>query len=199
MKNWIIAALVAALALSLAAGVVAQSQAQRTARVQLRLWENSGDPARNFVSVRTDGAGWSATTPRLHLDDGHSADGRLRYGDLLIETAVPDPVPTGLEISGLNCYSRQMNPFYTLHGWVRNVTDATISEVIVTAAFRDRAGVELQQGAAVLTHGISPWGERPFSVHFFGAIGVRGTCHVLAVEYAASVRFDAVPFAEAAR
>ena len=192
MQNWIIAALVAALALSLVAGViVAQTrQAQPTATVQLRIWESAADPSRNWVSIRTDGAPWDPTTPRLLLDDGHSPDGRHRYAHLTIESAVPDPVPTGLRITDTSCYRGQFNAFLTLHGVLENVTDATISDVTVTGALRDRTGVEVAQGSAILLHGISPWGKRAFSVNFFTAAAPRGTCHILGIEYQASVRFD---------
>ena len=192
MKNWIIAALAAALALSLVAGVVvAQTrQAQPTATVQLRIWESAADPSRNWVSIRTDGAPWDPTTSPLLLDDGHSPDGRYRYAHLTIESAVPDPVPSGLRISDTSCYRGQFNAFLTLHGVLENVTDATISDVTITAALRDRTGVEVAQGSAVLLHGISPWGKRAFSINFYSASGARGTCHLLGIEYQASVRFD---------
>ena len=96
MQNWIIAALVAALALSLVAGVVAQGQgqAQRTATVQLRLWESSADPSENYISIRDDDGFWTPDTPPLLLDDGLSRGGRYRYGDLTIESTVPTPSPS---------------------------------------------------------------------------------------------------------
>ena len=187
-KNAVIAALVAALALSIAAGVMAQ--AQRTAEVQLRLWEHADDPTRNELSIRPEGGRWYRDTRPLPFDDGFSADGRYRYEDLTIETAVPDTVPLGLEIGGLSCFRGQLNPFLSLHGWVRNVTDATIRDITVTAALRDRSGVEVSQGAAILLHGISPWGKRPFVISFYQAVGTKGTCHVVGVTYDASIRFD---------
>ena len=192
MQNWIIAALVAALALSLVAGVVAQGQgqAQRTATVQLRLWESSADPSENYISIRDDDGFWTPDTPPLLLDDGLSRGGRYRYGDLTMESTVPDPVPLGLELTDTSCYRGQFNAYLTLHGWVRNVTDATLSNVVITAALRDRTGVEVAQGAAIVLHGISPWGKRPFAISFFSAAGARGTCHLLGVTYDASVRFD---------
>lgn len=193
MKNWIIAALVAALALSLVAGVVvAQTrQAQPTATVQLRIWESAEDPSRNWISIRTDGAPWDPTTPPLLLDDGHSPDGRHRYAHLTIESAVPAPVSSGLRITDTSCYRGQFNAFLTLHGVLENVTDATISDVTVTGALRDRTGVEVAQGSAILLHGISPWGKRAFSIHFYSAAATRGTCHLLGIEYRAGARFDA--------
>lgn len=191
MRNWIIAALVAAIALTLVAGAVAQSRtAQPTARVQLRIWENYEQPAENWVSIRTHGARWAANTPRLLLDDGVTPDGKYRYGELTIGTAVPDPVPTGLRITETSCYRNQYNAFLTLHGWMENVTNATIRDINVTAALRERTGVEVAQGAAILLHGVSPWGKRPFAINFYSAAGTRGTCHVVAIEYRATIHYD---------
>jgi hypothetical protein len=107
-----------------------------------------------------------------------------------IESAVPAPIPTGVHISDTKCYRGRFNAFLTLHGTIQNVTDATINDVTITAALRDRTGIEVGQGSAVVLHGISPWGKRDFAVNFYSAQGARGTCHVLSVEYSASVRFD---------
>ncbi len=199
MKNWVIAILAAAIALTLVAGVVvAQTRtAQPTAEVQLRLWERHDDPSRNWISIRPHGAPWLPQTTPLLFDDGHTPDGRYRLAHIVIESPVPEPVPAGLRITDTSCYRGQFNAFLTLHGTLENVTDATIGDVTVTAALRDRTGVEVAQGSAVVLHGISPWGKRTFAINFYTAAGTRGTCHVLAVEYHASVRFDAL--AEAPR
>ena len=191
MKNWIIAALVAAIALTLAAGAVAQSRtAQPTARVQLRIWEEYEQPHKNWVSIRTDGAPWGAATPRLRFDDGLTPDGRYRYAELTIDTAVPDPVPTGLHVTDTSCSRAQFNAFLTLNGFIHNVTGATVRNVTVTAALRERTGVEVAQAAAIALHGISPWGKRPLAINFFSALGRQGTCHVVAIEYEATIRYD---------
>ncbi|MYD28486.1 MAG: hypothetical protein F4X03_06185 [Dehalococcoidia bacterium] len=191
MQNWIIAALVAAIALTLVAGAVAQSRtAQPTARVQLRIWEEYEQPHKNWVSIRTDGARWGAETPRLHFDDGVSPDGRYRYSELSIDTAVPDPVPTGLYVTDTSCYRSQFNAFLTLNGYIHNVTSATVRDVTVTAALRERTGVEVAQASAIALHGISPWGQRALAINFFSALGRQGTCHVVAIEYEATIRYD---------
>ncbi len=189
MQNWIIAGLVVALALSITAAVVAL-QAQPTARVQLRIWESSEDPSRNFLSVRPEGERWRPGAPLLPLDDGLSPGGRYRYGDFAIETTVPEPRPFGVEISDVTCARGRLNPYLTIRGSVRNVTDATLTDISISAALRDRTGVEVSQGAAIIAHSISPWGTRPFAVNFYNAVGVKGTCHIVEITYEASVRYD---------
>ena len=86
-KNIIIAGLAVALvAVSVGAGVLAQSQ--RTANVEVRVWEDVNDPERNFISARPEGGSWSTLgTIRLPLTDGVSSSGRFRYGDITL--AVP--------------------------------------------------------------------------------------------------------------
>jgi len=199
VKNWLIAGLVAAIALSLVAGVVvAQTRtAQPTAEVQLRIWESAEDASRNWISIRPHDAPWLPQTTPLLFDDGHSPDGRYRSAYIVIESGVPEPVPAGVRITDTSCYRGQFNAFLTLHGTVENLTDATISDVTITGALRDRTGVEVAQGSAIVLHGISPWGKRTFAINFYSAAGAKGTCHVLAVEYQASLRYDAL--AEAPR
>lgn len=188
MHYSLITALLAALTLTLAATVVAASrpQAQPAALVQIRLWEHEDDPAQNWISVRPYDAPWGRTTPRLPLDDGHSPDGRYRYGELTIESAVPDPIPTGVYITQTSCARDPYTAVLTLHGTIHNVTDATISEVTVTAAQRAPTGVEVTQAASLVLYGISPWGQRAFAITFYGAPDAKGTCHVLGLEYRAT-------------
>lgn len=104
MKNWIIAGLAVALvAVSVGAGVLAQSQ--RTANVEVRVWEDVNDPERNFISARPEGGSWRTLgTIPLPLTDGVSSSGRFRYGDITLAvplpeqasapTATPTPTPT---------------------------------------------------------------------------------------------------------
>ena len=200
MHSAIIAALAVALTLTLAAGVVAasRSEAQPAAVVQLRLWEHEDDASRNWISVRPHGAPWGRTTPRFPLDDGHSPDGRYRYGELTIESALPEPVPTGVYVTQTSCARDPYNPVLTLRGTIHNVTDATISEITVTAAQRDPRGVEVTQAASLVLYGISPWGQRAFAITFYGAPEPKGTCHVLGLEYRATARGGAVVPAGAA-
>ena len=91
MKNWIIGGLVVALAgVSIGAGVLAQSQ--RTANVEVRVWEDVNDPERNYISARPQGGSWSTLgTIPLPLTDGVSSSGRFRYGDVTLAVPLPDP------------------------------------------------------------------------------------------------------------
>lgn len=103
MKNWIIGGLVVALvAVSIGAGVLAQSQ--RTANVEVRVWEDVNDPERNYISARPEGGSWRTLgTIPLPLTDGVSSSGRFRYGDITLAvplsdipdapTATPTPTP----------------------------------------------------------------------------------------------------------
>lgn len=79
VKNWIIAALAAALALSIVTGVAARSEDGVT--VEVAIWQHTGDPQRHYISARLADGSWRplGTVP-LELDDGTSADGRWRYG-----------------------------------------------------------------------------------------------------------------------
>ena len=90
MKNWIIGALVVALAgVSIGAGVLAQSQ--RTANVEVRVWEDVNDPERNYISARPEGGSWRTLgTIPLPLTDGVSSSGRFRYGDITLAVPLPD-------------------------------------------------------------------------------------------------------------
>ena len=51
--------------------------------VELRVWQNVGDPLSISITARGEGGDW-VDAGRLVLDDGHSPDGRYRYGDLRI-------------------------------------------------------------------------------------------------------------------
>ena len=89
MKNWLIGGLVVALAVSIGAGVLAQSQ--RTANVEVRVWEDVNDPERNYISARPEGGSWRTLgTIPLPLTDGVSSSGRFRYGDITLAVPLPD-------------------------------------------------------------------------------------------------------------
>ena len=89
LKNWIIGGLVVALAVSIGAGVLAQSQ--RTANVEVRVWEDVNDPERNFISARPEGGSWRTLgTIPIPLTDGVSSSGRFRYGDITLAVPLPD-------------------------------------------------------------------------------------------------------------
>ena len=84
--NWIIAAL--AVGLALAIGAVALSQSTRTANVEVRVWQDMDDDRALYISARPEGGSWGTLgTIPLPLDDGHSSNGRFRYGDITV--AVP--------------------------------------------------------------------------------------------------------------
>ena len=55
------------------------------AAAEVRVWQRLSDPGPIHVSARRAGGRWSdAGTVPLPLDDGHSASGTYRYGDLAI-------------------------------------------------------------------------------------------------------------------
>ncbi len=74
--------------------------------VELRVWQGVGDPMSVSVSARRTGGEWLDPGP-LQLDDGHSLDGRFRYGNLRIVVPLdelPRPVavsPGGTEVPRL--------------------------------------------------------------------------------------------------
>ena len=103
MKNWIIAALVAVIAVG---GAVGFAQSSRTANVEVRVWEDVNDPERNYISARPEGGSWRTLgTIPLPLTDGVSSSGRFRYGDITLAVPLPDgaarsaPAPTPSQTS----------------------------------------------------------------------------------------------------
>ena len=117
MKNWIIAALVAVIAVG---GAVAAFAGTHTVDrvVEVRLWENVDDPSRNQLSIRARGGEWSSVgTVPIPLADGVSADGRYRYADLTVVLPVvvdaPDQHPLGTaESSGHWTVTRTYDPIF---------------------------------------------------------------------------------------
>ena len=88
MKNWIIVALVAVIAVG---GAVAFAQSSRTANVEVRVWEDVNDPERNYISARPEGGSWRTLgTIPLPLTDGVSSSGRFRYGDITLAVPLPE-------------------------------------------------------------------------------------------------------------
>ncbi len=190
MKNAVIALLVAALALSVA-GVVAQTQ--RTATVEVRIWEDIEDPTQHLVSHRPQGGEWSASQPLPALYDGFVQAGRYRYRDAFVNATVPQPLPPTIEFFDLTCeeHNHPGPRHFVLRGSFRNGTNATLSEVVITAALVNEDGVEVIQATDEIPGGIAPDGERTFLVNFFQAPGVAGTCPIVSVAYAAAVRYEA--------
>ena len=86
---FVLFAIVAVAAIGGAAFAIAQGQ--RTANVEVRVWEDVNDPERNFISARPEGGSWSTLgTIRLPLTDGISSSGRFRYGDITLAVPLPD-------------------------------------------------------------------------------------------------------------
>ena len=87
---FVLFAIVAVIAIGGAAFAIAQSQ--RTANVEVRVWEDVNDPERNYISARPEGGSWSTLgTISLPLTDGVSGSGRFRYGDITLAVPLPDP------------------------------------------------------------------------------------------------------------
>ena len=180
MKNAVIALLVAALALSIA-GVVAQTQ--RTATVEVRVWEDVDDPTQHLVSHRPQGGEWSVAQPLPELYDGFVQGGRYRFRDAFVNATVPQPLPPTIEFFDVTCedHVHPNGKHLILRGSFRNGTNATLSEVVITAALVNTEGIEVQ---------IVPGGERTFLVNFLRAPNVEGTCPIVAVDYSAAVRYE---------
>ncbi len=189
MKNAVIALLVAALALSIA-GVVAQTQ--RTATVEVRVWEDVDDPTQHLVSHRPQGGEWSVAQPLPELYDGFVQGGRYRYRDAFVNATVPQPLPPTIEFFDVTCedHVHPNGKHLILRGSFRNGTNATLSEVVITAALVNEDGVEVLQLTDEIAGQIAPGGERTFLVNFLRAPNVEGTCPIVAVDYSAAVRYE---------
>ena len=89
VKNWIIAALVAFVAVGGAVGAFAGAHTVNRA-FEVRVWESVDDPSEHYLSIRSAGGSWeTAGTIPVPLTDGASANGRYRYGDLRVVLPVP--------------------------------------------------------------------------------------------------------------
>ena len=95
IRNWIIMALVAVIAIG---GAVTFAQSSRTTNIEVRVWEDVNDPERNYISARPEGGSWRTLgTIPIPLTDGVSSSGRFRYGDITMRVPLPDrdtPTPT---------------------------------------------------------------------------------------------------------
>ncbi len=189
MKNAVIAGLVAALALSIA-GVVAQTQ--RTATVEVRVWEDVEDPTQHLVSHRPEGGEWSVAQPLPELYDGFVQGGRYRFRDAFVNATVPQPLPPTIEFFDVTCedHVHPNGKHLILRGSFRNGTNATLSEVVITAALVNEDGIEVLQLTDEIAGQIAPGGERTFLVNFLRAPNVEGTCPIVAVDYSAAVRYE---------
>ena len=100
MKNWIIAGLVAIIAIG---GAVVFAQSSHTANVEVRVWEDVNDTERHFISARPEGGSWRTLgTIPLPLTDGVSNSGRFRYGDITLAV----PLPGEPALSATECADR---------------------------------------------------------------------------------------------
>lgn len=95
-KNLIIVVMAAALAVSIA---IAVAQGERTANIEVRVWERVDDPRANYISARVAGGSWRTLgTTRLAMH-GETERGTYRYADLrmdvpvsIVATPTPEPV-----------------------------------------------------------------------------------------------------------
>ncbi len=141
MKNWIIAALVAVIAIGGAIGAFAATRTVDRV-VEVRLWAHADDPSDNYISIRTQGGDWSETLP-LAADDGDSSDGRFRYGDLTVvlpfSVSDADQAVLGTQqSSGHWSISRLYDAIYDVETVSAILgTDAVIDKVWTTAQYDD--------------------------------------------------------------
>ena len=85
-----ILALAAIAAVATGVGAVAQEEpaTETTANVEVRVWQDVRDALRIYISARPEDGSWATLgTIPLPLDDGHSSNGRFRYGNIVV--AVP--------------------------------------------------------------------------------------------------------------
>ena len=98
MKGWIAGTLLVALAaVAIGTGTIAQEEppdptpepaTETTANVEVRVWQDVRDARSIYISARPEDGSWATLgTIPLPLDDGHSSNGRFRYGDITV--AVP--------------------------------------------------------------------------------------------------------------
>ena len=142
MKNWIIAALVAVIAVGGALAAFAQSRTVDRV-VEVRVWESTEDPSRNYLSVRARGGDWDLIgTHGVDLSET-TEDGRLRYADLAytlpVSLAGPDEMALGTaEAAGHWSISRIYDPIYDLETVLATLAvEAVLDKVWTSAAFDD--------------------------------------------------------------
>lgn len=106
MKNRIVATLAVLLALSLIGGL-AFARSQRSASVEVVVWQSAADDSRLYLSTRAEGGHWRTDDAPLSLSP--SASGRfLQSGIVKIEAPVPPSVaPRGV---GATAVARMVGP-----------------------------------------------------------------------------------------
>ena len=97
MKRWIAGALAAALLVAaIVAGVAAQSE--RTASVEVRVWQSARDDLALYVSARPADGSWR-TLGTIPLDmRGLSQSGRFRFSDIALDVPLPDAPAASVEV-----------------------------------------------------------------------------------------------------
>ena len=141
MKNWIIAALVAVIAIGGALGAFAATRTVDRV-LEVRVWESVDDPSENHLSIRSRGGDWSTVgTLEVPMGDGPEDGGGYRFGDLTVVLPVsvdgPDQVALGTaESSGHWSISRLYDSIYD-RGTVSASTgaDAVLDKVWTGADF----------------------------------------------------------------
>ncbi len=114
MKNWIIAVLVAVIAIGGAVGAFAGTRTVDRV-IEIRLWQNVDDPSENHLSIRARGGDWSLVeVPQAH---GTSDSGQYAYADLSVVVPVdvdgPNQAALGAaETSGHWSITRLYDPIY---------------------------------------------------------------------------------------
>ena len=189
IKNAVIAVLAVVLALSIA-GVVAQTQ--RTATVQVRIYEDIEDPTQHHISSRPHGGEWTEAREVPPLNDGFVQAGKYRFVNVWVGATIPRPNPPAVDLFDLECTDHvHPNGFHRiLRGSLRNLANATLTEVTITAALVNEDGVEVLRVTDEITGAIGHGGERPFVVNFIRAPNVGGTCPVISIDYTATVRYE---------
>ena len=142
MKNWIIVALVAVIAVGGALAAFAQSRTVDRV-VEVRVWESAEDPSRNYLSIRARGGSWNVIdTHAVDLTET-TDDGRFHYADLAYALPISVPGPDELmlgtqESSGHWSISTLYDPIYEQETVLATLApEAVISKVWTTADFDD--------------------------------------------------------------
>jgi len=142
MKNWIIVALVAVIAVGGALAAFAQTRTVDRV-VEVRVWESAEDPSRNYLSIRARGGDWDVIgTHAVDLTET-TDDGRLHYADLAyalpVEVPGPDQLMLGTqESSGHWSVSRIYDPIYDIETVLATLApEAAVSKVWTSADFDD--------------------------------------------------------------
>ncbi|MCY4391975.1 MAG: hypothetical protein OXE43_07975 [Chloroflexi bacterium] len=140
IKNLVIAVLVGALVLTMA--VAALAQGANTANVEIRVWERTDDPARNYISARPEGGSWQTLgTIALPLD-GETSNGRFRYGDITLAVPfleVPDTPPPATTLGAWEFFEGEniQGPFGGYYVWETESVEGDRTALVVRCTNSD--------------------------------------------------------------